>query len=31
MNKGKLCFLGEDYEVKMYEIVMDEMEKYGYN
>ncbi|MCY8954467.1 radical SAM family heme chaperone HemW [Bacillus cereus] len=31
MNKGKLCLPGEDHEAKMYEIVMDEMEKHGYN
>ena len=31
MNKGKLRLPGEDHEAKMYEIVMDEMEKHGYN
>ncbi|MCP1319943.1 radical SAM family heme chaperone HemW [Bacillus sp. S0628] len=31
MNKGKLRLLGEDHEAKMYEMVMDEMEKHGYN
>ncbi|PEY64141.1 coproporphyrinogen III oxidase [Bacillus cereus] len=31
MNKGKLRLPGEDREAKMYEIVMDEMEKHGYN
>ncbi|MEI4800233.1 radical SAM family heme chaperone HemW [Bacillus sp. NPDC077411] len=30
MNKGKLRLPGEDHEAKMYEIVMDEMEKHGY-
>ncbi|ALQ69889.1 radical SAM family heme chaperone HemW [Bacillus thuringiensis] len=30
MNKGKLCLPGEDHEAKMYEMVMDEMEKHGY-
>ncbi|WP_020062234.1 radical SAM family heme chaperone HemW [Bacillus sp. 123MFChir2] len=30
MNKGKLRLPGEDSEAKMYEIVMDEMEKHGY-
>ncbi|MES1048095.1 oxygen-independent coproporphyrinogen III oxidase [Bacillus thuringiensis] len=31
MNKGKLRLPSEDHEAKMYEIVMDEMEKHGYN
>ena len=31
MNIGKLRLPGEDHEAKMYEIVMDEMEKHGYN
>lgn len=31
MNKGKLRLPGEDHEAKMYEMVMDEMEKHGYN
>ncbi|ENQ3104182.1 oxygen-independent coproporphyrinogen III oxidase [Bacillus cereus] len=30
MNKGKLRLPGEDNEAKMYEIVMDEMAKHGY-
>ncbi|MDC2863350.1 radical SAM family heme chaperone HemW [Bacillus sp. BP-3] len=30
MNKGKLRLPGEDSEAKMYEIVMDAMEKHGY-
>jgi oxygen-independent coproporphyrinogen-3 oxidase len=30
MNKGKLRLPGEDHEARMYEIVMDEMEKHGY-
>lgn len=30
MNKGKLRLPGEDNEAKMYEIVMDEMKKHGY-
>lgn len=30
MNKGKLRLPGEDHEAKMYEMVMDEMEKHGY-
>jgi oxygen-independent coproporphyrinogen-3 oxidase len=31
MNKGKLRLPGEDNEARMYEMVMDEMEKHGYN
>ena len=31
MNKGKLRLPREDHEAKMYEMVMDEMEKHGYN
>ncbi|KEK26247.1 radical SAM family heme chaperone HemW [Bacillus gaemokensis] len=31
MNKGKLRLPGEDHEAKMYEMVMDEMEKHGYH
>lgn len=30
MNKGKLRLPGEDREAKMYEMVMDEMERHGY-
>ncbi|CUB51497.1 Oxygen-independent coproporphyrinogen-III oxidase 1 [Bacillus subtilis] len=30
MNKGELRLPGEDHEAKMYEMVMDEMEKHGY-
>ncbi|MGN4289835.1 radical SAM family heme chaperone HemW [Bacillus cereus group sp. MYBK87-2] len=30
MNKGKLRLPGEDNEAKMYEMVMDEMERHGY-
>lgn len=30
MNKGKLRLSGEDHEAKMYEMVMDEMERHGY-
>ncbi|KMT49101.1 coproporphyrinogen III oxidase [Bacillus cytotoxicus] len=31
MNKGKLRLPGEEHEAKMYEMVMDEMEKHGYH
>ncbi|NMD70644.1 oxygen-independent coproporphyrinogen III oxidase [Bacillus sp. DNRA2] len=30
LNKGKLPTVGEDTEAKMYEILMEEMEKHGY-
>ncbi len=30
MNKGKVRHPGEDHEAKMYEMVMDEMERHGY-
>ena len=30
MNKGELRLPGEDHEAKMYEMVMDEMERHGY-